>query len=89
MMIYVFLFFSLMVLAAFIYDYSSEYVKDNCFDSIDKQEMVERFGEGSIVDDEEQEYLIFNADKAGPYLAAMFMTYYISYPVRWLIGLFG
>ena len=90
--IFVFAVFSIMVAAGFIYEYSADYVNRKCFDEYDREQMIERFGEHAIdasVDEEEDTFMVFNMEKAGPFIFMMLITYHISYPVRWFIGLFG
>lgn len=89
--IFVFAVFSSMVAAGFIYEYSADYVGSKCFDEYDREQMIERFGEHSIdeADEDEDTFMVFNMEKAGPFIFMMLITYRISYPVRWFIGLFG
>ena len=87
--IFVFAVFSIMVAAGFVYEYSADYVSSKCFDEYDREQMIERFGKHSVDEDDEDTFMVFNAQKAGPFIFMMFMTYHISYPVRWFIGLFG
>ena len=90
--IFVFAVFSSMVAAGFIYEYSADYVGSKCFDEYDREQMIERFGEHAIdeaTDEEEDTFMVFNIEKAGPFIFMMFITYRISYPLRWFIGLFG
>lgn len=89
--IFVFAVFSSMVAAGFIYEYSADYVGSKCFDEYDREQMIERFGEHSVdeADEDEDTFMVFNMEKAGPFIFMMLITYRISYPLRWFIGLFG
>ena len=89
--IFVFAVFSVMVAAGFIYEYAADYVHRKCFDEYDREQMIERFGEHAMeaADEDDDTFMIFNSHKAVPFIFMMFITYHISYPVRWFIGLFG
>ena len=43
----------------------------------------------SEADEDEDTFMVFNVEKAGPFIFMMLITYHISYPLRWFIGLFG
>lgn len=85
MEIFIFSVISTMVLCAFIYDYCADSVRDKCFSSLTKQEAIDLFGEECIVDEDDDEITIFDSSKASKYIITMLITYYPSFPVRWVM----
>lgn len=77
---------SIMLLSAFVYDFCADYVFNDCFKEMSKEEFVEMFGEEAICDDDEDTIMVFDVEKASPYVFMMYITYYISWPVRRTIG---
>lgn len=77
---------SIMLLSAFVYDFCADYVFNECFKEMSKEEFVEMFGEEAICDDDEDTIMVFDVEKASPYVFTMYITYYISWPVRKTIG---
>lgn len=77
----------LMLFSAFLYDFCSDYVCNECFKEMSKEEFVEMFGEDALSDDDDETIMVFDVEEASPYVFMMYITYYISWPVRKTIGL--